>query len=53
VVFGEAAVTYVKTEYGVLSTKFFCLRTKKISPAHPVNELELKHVMDMGDNIYE
>jgi len=32
VLFGKAAVIYTKTEYGVLSAKFFCLQPKGVVP---------------------
>jgi hypothetical protein len=49
VVFGEVAVSYAKTEYGVICAKFFCMRAKKCAPGCLVNEEELKYVMDKGE----
>jgi hypothetical protein len=48
VVFGEAAVTYAKTEYGVLAAKFFCTTAKKWAASRLVTEMELKYVMEQG-----
>jgi len=53
VVFGEAAVTHAKTEYGVLCAKFFYTKAKTIAPSRLVSEAELKYVMQKGDEIYD
>jgi hypothetical protein len=48
VVFGEAAVSHAKTEYGILCAKYFCIQAKKWSPARLVREEELQYVMAKG-----
>jgi hypothetical protein len=48
VVFGEAAVTHAKTEYGVMCANFFCLQAKKWAPMRLVTENKLQHVMEKG-----
>jgi hypothetical protein len=52
-VFGEAAVSFTTTEYGVLCATFFCMKGKVTAPTRLVSKVDLKHIMAKGDKIYD